>query len=141
MIRSLSQRLGTVFLRTGGGLSGVRSVKTTTGIVGLPYDPKARETLTANLIKIKELMTELVPETAYYRQKTVKDVDDKLQLLKEYENDEALEEVLGFQLEQVISMTEDEIKLIPFMAEQKPWDVPSDYEVRSRGLFSPNLCF
>lgn len=134
MIRNLSQRLSAVFWTTGSGFSGVRSVKTTTGIVGLPYDPKARETLTANLIKIKELMTELVPETAYYRQKTVKDVDDKLQLLKEYENDEALEEALGFQLEQVISMTEDEIKLIPFMAEQKPWDVPSDYEVKSPGL-------
>eukprot|EP00210_Caulerpa_lentillifera_P001318 g1268.t1 len=115
----------------GGNRSGIRSAKTTTGIVGLPYDPRARETLTANLLKIKELMTELVPDTAYYRQRTLKDVDEKLQLLKEHENDEALEDALGFQLEQVISMTEDEIKLIPFMAEQKPWDVPQDYEVQS----------
>ena len=94
----------------------VRGVKTSTGIVGLPVDPNARQTLTQNLLKVKELMVQHIPETAYYRTLVVEDIDEKLKTLKENESDEAVEEIFGFQLEQVISMTEDEIKLIPFLA-------------------------
>ena len=114
MLRAFSRRL----LRDGPLLS--RSVKSTTGIPGLPVDPNARETLTTNLHKIKQLMSELVPETAFYRTHTLEDVDDKLKVLDENDSDERVEEIFGFQLEQVIRMTEDEIKLIPFMAGRLP---------------------
>lgn len=109
MIRALSRRV----LQS---VSYSRSLKTTTGIVGLPVDPNARQNLIKNLMKIKELAAQMIPETAYYRQILVEDVDSKLKLLEEKQDDEAVEAVLGFQLEQVISMTEDELKLIPFMA-------------------------
>ena len=128
----------------------IRSVKTSTGIVGLPVDPNARENLTKNLHKIKELMSQLVPETAFYRRAVVEDIDEKLKVLDENDNDEKVEEIFGFQLEEVISMTEDELKLIPVLAgesathairqdwmillyvEHKPWDVPADHEVNAR---------
>ncbi len=97
-------------------------------------------------------MSQLVPETAFYRKTVVQNVDEKLKVLEENDNDEKAEEIFGFQLEQVISMTEDEIKLIPLLARQsvsphhsmglddlavlfvehKPWDVPADHEVNAR---------
>jgi len=123
MLRAFSRRL---FERVN-----VRGVKTSTGIVGLPADPNARQTLTQNLLQVKELIAQQVPETAYYRTIVDADVEEKLKTLKENESDEAVEEIFGFQLEQVIAMTEEEMKLIPFLAEHKPWDVPEGHEEKS----------
>ena len=43
--------------------------------------------------------------------------------------DEAIEDELGIQLEQAIKECNDELGLIPKMAEWQPWDVPADYTV------------
>ena len=51
-------------------------------------------------------------------------VDDAAQ------SDEAIEDELGIQLEQAIKECNDELGLIPKMAEWQPWDVPADYTVR-----------
>lgn len=46
------------------------------------------------------------------------------------QSDEAIEDELGIQLEQAIKECNDELGLIPKMAEWQPWDVPADYTVR-----------
>ena len=48
--------------------------------------------------------------------------------------DEAIEDELGIQLEQAIKECNDELGLIPKMAEWQPWDVPADYTVRRHSL-------
>lgn len=58
-------------------------------------------------------------------------VDDAAQ------SDEAIEDELGIQLEQAIKECNDELGLIPKMAEWQPWDVPADYTVR--GVATPHL--
>lgn len=44
-------------------------------------------------------------------------------------SDEEVEEQFTMQLEQLIKQCEDELGLIPKMAEWKPWDVPADHKV------------
>ena len=46
-------------------------------------------------------------------------------------SDEEVEEQFTMQLEQLIRQCEDELGLIPKMAEWKPWDVPTDHKVCS----------
>lgn len=48
--------------------------------------------------------------------------------------DEAIEDELGIQLEQAIKECNDELGLIPRMAEWQPWDVPADYTVSRHSL-------
>ncbi len=44
-------------------------------------------------------------------------------------SDEEVEEQFTMQLEQLIKQCEDELGLIPKMAEWKPWDVPPGHKV------------
>jgi len=44
-------------------------------------------------------------------------------------SDEEVEEQFTMQLEQLILQCEDELSLIPKMAEWKPWDVPAGHKV------------
>ena len=44
-------------------------------------------------------------------------------------SDEEVEEQFTMQLEQLIKQCEDELGLIPKMAEWKPWEVPSGHKV------------
>ena len=39
--------------------------------------------------------------------------------------DDEIEDTLNFQLEELSKMADDELSLIPKMAEWKPWDVPA----------------
>jgi hypothetical protein len=52
-----------------------------------------------------------------------------LKIVESEATDEEIEDQFSLQLEQLIRHCEDELGLIPKMAEWKPWDVPPGYKV------------
>ncbi len=54
-------------------------------------------------------------------------------------SDEEVEEQFTMQLEQLIKQCEDELGLIPKMAEWKPWDVPPGHKVPLCSASEQNL--
>lgn len=104
-----------------------RGLKATTGIVGLPVVEDARGALESKYDEVLMLVAELVPAEAEYRRQVEKTVKYKLEVLAAEADDAAAEGVLGRQLEEEIRMCEDELTLIPKMAEWKPWEVPEGH--------------
>lgn len=92
-----------------------RGLKTTTGIVGLPADPEARQHLREKYAAVLEAI-QVVPASAEYRRAVEKTVAHKLALVDSDDVDEAVEEKLGRQLEEEIKMCDNELSLIPKMA-------------------------
>ena len=70
------------------------TTKTTTGIVGLPVDPHARETLIALNEKLLDEIKQ-VPEGAEYRKSVEATCNYRLKCLRENEDEATLEELIG----------------------------------------------
>ena len=70
------------------------TTKTTTGIVGLPVDPHARETLIALNEKLLDEIKQ-VPEGAEYRKSVEATCNYRLKCLREHEDEATLEELIG----------------------------------------------
>lgn len=102
--------------------------KLTTGIVGLPVDENARENLKAKLNEVLDAI-QVIPSEAEYRRVVEATCQDKLSLVNSDATDEQIEDDLGRQLEQEIKMCREELKLIPKMAEWKPWEVPEGHKI------------
>lgn len=94
---------------------GIRGVKTTTGIVGLPVVPEARAVLQTQLQMVLDALV-AIPEDAEYRRSVEKTVRFKLQAAQSDVPDEQLEELFSRQLEEEIKMCKEELSLIPKMA-------------------------
>lgn len=113
-----------------GCLIATRGKKTTTGIVGVPVDHDARQHLVEKLNAVKDALTQhdIPPDSAYFA--SVSDtVAMKLEALASDKADVELEDMFASQLEMEIRKCEDELALIPKMAEWKPWEVPEGYKV------------
>ena len=54
---------------------------------------------------------------------------NRLKAVESEASDEEVEEQFTMQLEQLIKQCDDELGLIPQMAEWKPWDVPAGHKV------------
>ena len=88
------------------------TTKTTTGIVGLPVDPHARETLIA---LNEQLLDEIkqVPEGAEYRKSVEATCNYRLKCLHENEDEATLEELIGMgQLEELIESQTEELGVL-----------------------------
>ncbi|KAJ1995008.1 hypothetical protein H4R33_000023 [Dimargaris cristalligena] len=97
--------------------------KATTGLRGIEVHPNPRPVL---IDLYRKTLTELetqIPEHAIYRQATAALTKHRLAIV-ERESDVAQLEasVNGGQIEELIMAAEDELKLIPKMAEAKPWE-------------------
>lgn len=117
MLRRLAQSLGPTLrwqVQPAAALL-TRGTKTTTGIVGLPLDPDARQHLKEKYLEVLEAIT-VIPSSAEYRLAVEKTINYKLDILNSEDIDEAAEEKLGRQLEEEIKMCTDELSLIPKMA-------------------------
>lgn len=55
----------------------------------------------------------------------------RLKAVESEASDEEVEEEFTMQLEQLIKQCDDELGLIPKMAEWKPWDVPAGHKVHT----------
>jgi NADH dehydrogenase (ubiquinone) 1 alpha subcomplex subunit 5 len=102
--------------------------KTTTGIVGLPVDEEARQSLKDKLHEVLEAV-KIIPADAEYRRAVEATCQSKLTLVDSIASDEQLESQFGRQLEQEIKLCREELKLIPKMVEWAPWDVPPGHTV------------
>lgn len=91
-------------------------------------DPNARSNLKSKLEDILQAIT-CIPEDADYRRVVEKTIKHRLAAVDSDLTDEQLEEQFDAQLEQQIKMCDGELRLIPKMAEWKPWTVPDGYKV------------
>lgn len=96
--------------------------KATTGIVGLPLKESARTELAQKAEDVlRALDAHGIPTSAAYRQAVEQKCGGLLEGLRNQPDDAELERVFGRQLEEEIKLCEDELGLIPKMAEWKPW--------------------
>lgn len=66
--------------------------------------------------------------------------DCRMKAVESGATDEEVEEQFTMQLEQLIKQCDDELGLIPKMAEWKPWDVPAGHKA-STSFAAAILCF
>eukprot|EP00887_Chlorella_sp_A99_P002992 scaffold24.g2992.t1 len=109
-------------------LIAARGAKKTTGIVGLPVDEQAREHLAAKLQEVLDALA-AIPEGVEYRTSVEKTVSFKLGAVTSDASDAELEDMFSRQLEEEIKLCNEELGLIPKMAEWKPWEVPEDHKI------------
>mmetsp|Transcript_12312 Transcript_12312/g.37066 ORF Transcript_12312/g.37066 Transcript_12312/m.37066 type:complete len:162 (+) Transcript_12312:144-629(+) len=101
-----------------------RGLKETTGLVGVPVDPNARENLLKASQRVLDAVATRIPTEAYYRF-TVEEVFNYwVDLLKSPLKDEEIEEKLSAQLEELIKMANDEMICVDLMEEHRPWELP-----------------
>ena len=125
------QGAGSRWISVGGMMKSLSYHKATTGIVGMPLDEQSREHLKEKLTTIlNALEAHGIPASAAYRRGIEERCREKLTALSSLEtSDEELERLFGRQLEQEIKMCDDELQLIPQMAQWKPWDGDHDISV------------
>lgn len=96
--------------------------KFSTGIAGVAVIPRAREILMRMYESYLEDLETLLPPDAPYRTHMAKVVSYRLDILKSSEDIFELEDKLPMgQLEEQIEDMEDELKLLPYVAELQPW--------------------
>ncbi len=112
--------------------------KQTTGIVGLPMKEAARAELQTKVADVLAALDAFsIPKTAAYR-KAVEDRCGNLNTqLQTQASDAELEGILGRQLEEEIKLCDDELGLIPSMAEWKPWKAAGTVNVVEDGSGEP----
>ena len=102
--------------------------KTTTGIVGLPVDPVARDTLIALNEKLLEEVKQ-VPETAEYRKSIEATCNYRLKCLREHNDEATLEELINMgQLEELIESQTEELGVLAMYVEQEMWKVIAELD-------------
>ncbi|RAL46396.1 unnamed protein product [Cuscuta campestris] len=103
-------------------------VKETTGIVGLEVMPNAKEVL-INLYRKTLDEIKFVPEDEGYRKAVESFTRHRLSVCLEEEDWESIEKRLACgQVEELVEEARDELKLIGYMKEWKPWGIPDDHE-------------
>lgn len=122
MLRSVTASIAGKLLRPSvPGISlVVRGEKTTTNIVGLDFDPNARQNLISACNEVLSSVAQHIPAGVLYRDSLEKTIAYKLKVLELNPENGAAEEVLGFQLEQETAACKKELTLIPKMAGWPP---------------------
>ena len=99
----------------------MQAQKTSTGIPGVPVLPRGREIL----IRIYERYLDLLEQfeaDAPYRLHMEKLTRGRLEVLLSTEDVFEIEDRIGCgQIEEMIEMAENEMRLLPFMLEHQPW--------------------
>ena len=104
------------------------TTKTTTGIVGLPVDPHARETLIALNEKLLDEI-KAVPEGAEYRKSIEATCNYRLKCLREHEDEATLEELIGMgQLEELIESQTEELGVLRMYVQEEMWKVIAELD-------------
>ena len=98
--------------------------KQTTGLVGLPVQSEPREKLMA---ACENILTEVqgIPEDATYRQNVEAIYKYRLQICKDQTDIKQIEETVGLgHIEELLSMANDELSLIPKYVNGRMWEEP-----------------
>ncbi len=98
--------------------------KSSTGIVGLPYDPHARETLIRLQKEILEKANALLPEESEYFKSVTATAKHRLKACETITDDLELEEELVYgQLEELAEASKDELNLIQFYYDEDVYGI------------------
>merc|ERR1711988_176408 len=98
-------------------------VKNSTGLTGLPVVPNSREVLIKLYDETLKLCEELLPEGTPYRYSVEKFTKRRKKICEEEKDWRIIEKRINAgQMEELIQIAEDELKLIPVMAEWQPWE-------------------
>lgn len=110
----------------------VKKVKELTSLVGVPVQPRWREMLLKLCDDVlKEIQT--IPKGVFYRQVTENNFKFFQSVIQKHDDYEMVESIIDRgQVEQLIIMFEDELELIPVMAENKPWIVTEDSALEAK---------
>jgi NADH dehydrogenase (ubiquinone) 1 alpha subcomplex subunit 5 len=108
-------------------LFAAQHLKPTTGLVGLPVQPRWREMMLKlcddAIVKVRNE----IPQGTLYRTATENNFKFFQKVIQDNNDYEVVEDILNRgQVEEVIMMMEDEITLISKMAEWKPWIVDDE---------------
>lgn len=113
----------------------LQSIKATTGIVGLEVVPNGREVLKTFCVNVLNGVKSSIPEEAEYRKIVEKTYQHRLDVIESTEDPAAIEAKIGSgQIEELIKQAKDELKLIPKMAEWKPWVFDHTIEIKEEGI-------
>eukprot|EP00429_Kryptoperidinium_foliaceum_P127025 CAMPEP_0176332424 /NCGR_PEP_ID=MMETSP0121_2-20121125/77065_1 /TAXON_ID=160619 /ORGANISM="Kryptoperidinium foliaceum, Strain CCMP 1326" /LENGTH=158 /DNA_ID=CAMNT_0017675313 /DNA_START=15 /DNA_END=491 /DNA_ORIENTATION=- len=96
--------------------------KSSTGLVGLAVDPNGRETLQALSAEVLASVKK-IPEDAHYRTMVEQWFTYISKVVNENEDIRKIEDEIDLgQIEEVILMAKDELKLIDYYYEEKGWE-------------------
>lgn len=101
-------------------------VKPTTGLVGVPVQPRWRDMI---LKLCDETLTELdtLPKGVFWRVATENNIRFIQRVVSENEDYEKVEDIVNRgQVEQIIMLFEDTLTLIPKMREWQPWEITAE---------------
>eukprot|EP00195_Chlamydomonas_chlamydogama_P012220 CAMPEP_0202900280 /NCGR_PEP_ID=MMETSP1392-20130828/10841_1 /ASSEMBLY_ACC=CAM_ASM_000868 /TAXON_ID=225041 /ORGANISM="Chlamydomonas chlamydogama, Strain SAG 11-48b" /LENGTH=166 /DNA_ID=CAMNT_0049586637 /DNA_START=82 /DNA_END=582 /DNA_ORIENTATION=+ len=93
----------------------------------LSKEPGTKGKFMEALIDLKNAVASL--PTSDYRKAIEATVQYRLKVCEQNESDAAIEEVLDAHLEELIKECHEEVRLLPLIKENKPWDVPAEYTV------------
>lgn len=103
-------------------MAGLRGIKTTTGIVGLPVEPNAKAFLISLYSQTLDAL-EPVPPSSEYRKSVEALVKERLAVVESEDELAAIEaKIGGGQVEQLIEQAKDELKLIPTLIAARAFD-------------------
>ncbi|GAX73633.1 hypothetical protein CEUSTIGMA_g1084.t1 [Chlamydomonas eustigma] len=94
----------------------------------LSREPGTKGKFIEALLELKEAVG-VLPVSADYRRALEATVAYRLKVCEQNEADAAVEEVLDAHLEELIKECKEEIRLIPLIQSNKPWDVTPEYTV------------
>merc|ERR1711934_665588 len=97
------------------------ATKITTNLVGLEVVPNAPEVLVDLYGTTLEALKD-IPASAEYRINVEKITNYRLKVVTDEPTIDAIESVMGLQVEEMIDEAKDELELIPRMAEWKAWE-------------------
>lgn len=100
-----------------------RGLKESTGLVGIDVDPNGRANLLAASKNVLKVVSERIPEGVYYRRTVEGIFHHWIKEIEGPQSDEALEDVLECQVEELIMMANDELSVIEMMERQRPWEL------------------
>jgi len=110
--------------------------KTATGLVGLKIQPDWRNKLTS-LYEQQLEEVEGIPPDNEYRSSVEQVARIRLDLLKREGDVFKVEQEIGLgQVEELIQMAEDELRLIPRYKSWRVWELPEDVHDEDRALYS-----
>ncbi len=106
--------------------------KSSTGIVGLPYDPHARETLIRLQKEILEKAKALLPEESEYFKSITATAKHRLKACETITDDLELEgELVYGQLEELADASKEELNLIQFYHDEGMYGIWKKFQERS----------
>lgn len=112
-------------------------LKPTTGLVGVPVQPRWRPMMLKLIDDVLHELSERIPANTFYRTATENNFRFFQKVVQENDDYEVVEDIINRgQVEELIMMFEDELILITKMQEWQPWVVTQESVDIEKDLFT-----